>query len=275
MNTLQKPKIWITYAWADNTQGDFENLVQELEKVGVEAKYDKIEIVTGQYIWEQIAKRITEDPMDGWAILLTPNSLKSKPCREELEYALLRTLKTTGDEFPLIGLLHGVKIDDVPPALQVRRCVNLASSTWREEIKAGLERRTPIEPKEVQTKYFWKVNQGFMGNPTAITVEVRPRFDEIMYWRFAVPTSASIVNWGYGPSCGGPLAGLMMYSVEGNTYIKGIPAKFFGAGDRLSPGVSAYVVFKETLPDFVGFGVASMPFGTPKEYEIVEFGPKC
>ena len=51
--------LWITYAWADNDEGDFDYLVNQLEDAGVPAIYDKIALVPGQRLWEQIAARIT------------------------------------------------------------------------------------------------------------------------------------------------------------------------------------------------------------------------
>ena len=265
MSNHSQPKVWITYAWADNAQGDFAYLVQELRSVGVEATYDRIAIVPGQRLWDQIAKRITQDPIDGWAYLITSNSLDSESCREELAYALDRALNTKGGGFPLIGLLHRVRIADVPPALKIRLCVILASPNWKEEVKSGLERRPPAEPNATQTQYVWQLHQGYEGVPTAIAVEVRPRFGEIMYWRFVVPTSALITKWGYGPSGGGSLSSGGKDIVDGGTGIEinGVPVTFFGAGEKLSPGISAYVVFDKALPDFIGFGLASAQFGQP------------
>ena len=114
----------------DEEEGDFSYLVQELRR-GVEATYDKVALIPGHRLWEQIADSITRSSLSGWAYLLTPNSLGSEACREELAYALYRALNENGSDFPLIGLLHGVSIEDVPPALRVRLCVSLASPTWK------------------------------------------------------------------------------------------------------------------------------------------------
>ena len=67
-------RLWITYAWVDNIEGDFDYLVQELEKVGVDARYDRVELIPGRQLWEQIAEGITVGQLDGWAYLVTPNS---------------------------------------------------------------------------------------------------------------------------------------------------------------------------------------------------------
>lgn len=134
--------LWITYAWADNNEGDFDHLVNDLDAVGVPAIYDKIALVPGRRLWEQIADQITTGELGGWAYLLTPNSVKSEACREELSYALDRALRARGEQFPLIGLLRGVPIEEVPPVLRVRLCVDLSSPDWIEQVRAGLEKPT-------------------------------------------------------------------------------------------------------------------------------------
>ena len=269
MNNNPKPKVWITYAWVDNQEGDFTYLVQELNAFGVEAKYDRIVIIPGRDLWDQIAREITNGDIDGWAYLITPNSLASEPCREELAYALGRALSTRGRSFPLIGLLHGVRIQDIPPALKVRLCVSLANPNWKEEIKAGLEGRPPRVSSGLQTQYVWRIHEAYGGKSTLKAIEVHPRFGEVMYWRFAVPASASVYRWGHGPAGGGAISGSQKDYVEGSTgNLNGTPVEYFGAGDRLSPGISAYVVFNDVLPNFVAFGLASEAFGPPGQMEI-------
>jgi hypothetical protein len=266
MSNNTNPRVWITYAWKDNEEGDFSYLVQELSAVGVEAKYDRIAIIPGRDLWDQIANEIANGDIDGWAYLITPNSLASEPCREELAYALSRALNTRGRNFPLMGLLHGVRIQDVPPALKVRLCVSLANPNWKEEIKAGIEGRPPQVPSAPQTQYVWRIHQGFGGVAASTAIEVRPRFGEIMYWRFAVPTSASVTSWGHGPSGGGSISGSKSLVVKGGAgaLMNGTPINWFGAGDRLSPGISAYVVCNEAVPEFIAFGLASEAHGPPQ-----------
>ncbi len=76
--------LWITYAWVDNEEGDFSYLVQELRTVGVEAIYDRVALIPGQRLWEQIGDKIMNSVLSGWAYLLTPNSVRNERCREEL-----------------------------------------------------------------------------------------------------------------------------------------------------------------------------------------------
>ena len=252
--------LWITYAWKDDEGGDFSYLVQELEAIGVPVKYDKVALVPGRPLWEQIANEITSKPLSGWASLLTPNSLNRPGCKEELAYALGRALGEKGEDFPLIGLLHGVSIDDVPTALRVRLCVNLADPNWKEHVRAGAEGRPPKKATEPEGPYVVQIHSNYM-RPGNTAIEARPRFGSIMYWRFAVPTSATVVNHGVGPANGGGLSGMMMNSIEGQIPINGVECNFYGSGDTLSASTSAYVVLQGALPDFVVFGQASQPFG--------------
>jgi hypothetical protein len=263
--------LWITYAWKDEEEGDFSYLVQKLKGFGIEATYDKVALIPGRRLWEQIASRITGSPLSGWAYLLTANSLGSEACREELAYALDRVLRAKGSDFPLIGLVHGVRMDDVPPALRIRLCVSLASPNWKEEIAAALEGRPPRGRPKVQTRYVWSIHSDYLGNPSQVAVEVRPRFSSIAYWRILVPASSTVVAWGFGPAGGGAISGIMTMVVEGGSELEGTQCALLGAGDLLSPSVSAYVVFEGHLPEFLGFAEAREPFGGPAEVEVIRF----
>jgi hypothetical protein len=256
--------LWITYSWADNDEGDFDYLVQELEKAGIPALYDKIALVPGRRLWAQIANKITREPLSGWAYLITPQSVSSAACQEELGYALQRALETQGEEFSLIGLLHRVSIRDVPLALRIRLCVNLANPDWVEEIRAAtLGRPLRISPRETSPLVV-KIHTNYLGNPEATSVEFRPRFGELIYWRIAFPANGPHPSsWGVGPSNGGGISSMKTSSIEGRGLeLLGIQMDFVGAGDALSPSKSAYVVFKGSPPSRIFFGVSREPFST-------------
>ena len=263
-------KLWITYAWVDNEGGDFTFLVQELEAIRVHTQFDKISLVPGRRLWDQIATHITKGSVNGWAYLITPSSLESEACREELAYALDRALNTKGDTFPLIGLLHGVRIEDIPPALKVRLCVSLASPTWKEEIRAGLEGRPPNVKVEKKSKHVWAIHEKYNGNTNHTCIEVRPRFGEIMYWRFIVPRLSSLVHWGCGPA-GAKSLNKRNNVIEGHTDLNGVSFSLVGSGDRLSPSISAGVVIEGQLPDMIGFGESLSEYGAPEQYEMCSF----
>lgn len=267
---MARPSLWITYSWTDDKDGDFSFLVQELRAVGIDARFDRITLIPGQRLWQQLGDRITKDPLGGWAYLITPNSLASEPCREELAYALDRALHTRGGDFPLIGLLQGgVRIQDVPPALRVRLCVSLASPTWKEEVLAGLQRRPPEHTPEPQSTYVWNIQRNFGGQQGTIAIEVRPRFGELPYWRIAVPEGSSITAWGIGPAGGASVSPPMMEILDGVVEIQGMRMNFFGSSARLSPSVSAFVVLNGGMPGKVGFGVADRTDAIPRNWEII------
>ena len=270
--------LWITYAWSDNAGGDFDFLVQELSRAGVPARYDKIALVPGRKLWAQIADRISSDPLSGWAYLVTPSSLASGACKEELAYALQRALETKGEEFPLVGLLHGVSIRDVPLALRVRLCVNLANPDWIEEIRAALSGTAPRRSIPEQDRLIVKIHQGYLSQPSRLAIEIRPRFGELRYWRWAFPRSGpQPVAWGTGPANGGGIGGTKREVFQGEgefSDIAGTPVKFaiVGAGDPITPSASAYAVFDRELPQKCFFGVAKEPFGTEASWSSIAFG---
>jgi hypothetical protein len=265
--------LWITYAWADNEEGDFDFLVTELGNAGVAAKYDKIALVPGRRLWEQIGAAISFDPLSGWAYLVTPNSLASQACREELSYALQRALEARDDEFPLIGLLQGVSIRDVPIALRVRLCVNLANPDWIEEVRAGVAGVAPRRPPSSPGELVVKVHANYLGQSGLTAIEIRPRFGELRYWRWAFPKAGpQPKRWGTGPAGGRGIG-----SVETETFtgefdsIGDTPMSFVGAGSPISAATSAYAVFDGALPTKCFFGTAIEAFGAEATGSIIEF----
>ncbi|MCX7013251.1 MAG: toll/interleukin-1 receptor domain-containing protein [Candidatus Sumerlaeota bacterium] len=255
--------LWITYAWSDNALGDFDYLIQDLSRAGISAKYDKISIIPGRKLWAQIADRIFSDSLAGWAYLITPNSLASTACQEELAYALQRALESRGDEFPLIGLLHGVSISDVPLALRVRLCVNLANPDWIEEIREAITGSVPRRSVPEQKPLIIKIHRQYLGQSDKVAVEICPRFGELRYWRLAFPSSGpQPVAWGTGPANGRGIGAIKTEVKKGEfPDIEGIPMKFVGAGNPVTPSTSAYAVFDRELPQKCFFGVAKKPYG--------------
>jgi len=189
-----------------------------------------------------------------------------------LSYALQRALETKGDEFPLIGLLHNVSIRDIPAALRVRLCVNLANPDWIEEVRAGVSGIPPRQNVEPKNPFTWNIHENYCGREGYSAIEVRPRFGVIHYWRLAFPSSGpQPVQWGAGPANGGGIGGAMFNTLEGESPdLGGIPMKFVGAGNPISASTSAYAVFKGKLPDKVFFGEAKEAFGTEAKGLIID-----
>ena len=262
-------KLWITYAWKDNQDGDFDYLVQELAKIGVEAKFDKVSIIPGQRLWQQIGDHILKGEYDGWASLVTVNSLNSEPCKEELEYAVTRAIQSRST-FPIMGLIHGVQFENLPASLKTRLCVSLSNSDWKEQIKAGLEGRAPDRIVETLSQFVMKISSKNSANGTQTTIEIKPRFGEITNWRIAVPEGVAIKSWGWGAANGtDAMSGIQSMVLQNVTGISlnDIPVVINGCGDRLTQSIAAKIIFENSLPSFIAFGVSDDPFGMPTKYE--------
>jgi len=266
--------LWLTYSWSDNDEGDFDYLVQELESSNIPTTYDKISLIPGRKLWEQISDKIENGLLSAWAYLITPNSLSSSACKEELAYALQRALETKGDEFPLIGLLHKVSIRDVPLALRIRLCVNLTNPDWIEEVRAGVEGIPPQRIIQTHLPYIVKVHYKYLNQNNHNAIEVRPRFGEITYWRLAFPSDGpQPFQWGVGPANGGGISCMQIETLTGEyENIGGVPMKFIGAGTSLSPSTSVYAVFNGGLPMKFFFGKSNEAFSIEAKGNVIELG---
>lgn len=149
------PNLWLTYAWKDNENQDVDFVVQRLEGQGVSVRLDRTQLLAGKRLWDQIADGIKSPHLDGWAIFVTENSLRSEPCLEEIAYALNRALQTRGISFPLIGIFPApVNSLIIPSALATRLYVTLKDRNWAVRIADSLSgvstQRTPaVEPYEL------------------------------------------------------------------------------------------------------------------------------
>lgn len=203
--------------------------------------------------------------LGGWAYLLTQNSIASEACREELAYALYRALQR-GNSFPMIGLVHRVPIDTVPVALKVRLCVDLRSCNWVEQVKAGLENRSPASTAAPTSPYVFRVHRNYMGVQGQTAVEIQPHLGEYPYWRIAYPSSSHPTVKGTGPSGGRGIGGVAFNLIEGTVQINGVDHSFHGEGTPLSPAMSAYIAFIGDLPLLLYIGFAGDAFGVPEEW---------
>lgn len=166
------PKLWLTYAWKDNDDQDVDHVINELTGEGIEVIYDRKHLLVGRRLWEQIDKGINDPTVDGWAIFTTENSLASEPCQEEISYALDRTLRTKGANYPLVGIFpQPIDRELVPSALATRLFVNLADPTWKTQIADSLKgvRSAPDLSKVKPYLFRWH------EDPSGFILEVRPR----------------------------------------------------------------------------------------------------
>lgn len=190
-------KIWLTYAWKDNEDADIDHVVSSLQATGLGVKYDRIHLLAGRKLWDQIDKAITTpSECDGWAIFVTRNSLASEACREEIAYALRRALDSRG-EFPLIGIFpEPIDPSLVPSAIATRLYVTLQDPEWATRVAdavAGVPSvKSTAPPLNFQIKWH-----------TPLMLEVRPRSGRWFPFAALVKTSerdrlASVIDGPYG-----------------------------------------------------------------------------
>lgn len=200
---------WLTYAWKDNegaTQGDVDFVIQEIEKHGVSLRTDKRDLVVGRSLWPQIESHITDPNLcDAWAFLVTANSLASKPCHEELLYALDRALDKRKAEFPVIGIFMGESPPDLPKALAVRLCVSTDEPNWAQRVAGGIRsEKVAMSVAETRPFHAHLCNDGRGGGDHMF--EVRPRLG--LWSPFCVGVAKAdvgrVLSIHYSPSTGEP-----------------------------------------------------------------------
>lgn len=164
-------KLWLTYAWKDNEANDVDHIVSEMSAAGIDVKFDRVQLLAGRRLWQQIDEGIRDPNVAAWAIYTTEASLRSEPCQEELAYALDRTLRTKGAQFPLIGLFSGSFDSElIPSALATRLCVNLHDNNWVGQVSDALRgaSSTVIAPP---LSFGFKLHEADVG----YVLEVWPR----------------------------------------------------------------------------------------------------
>lgn len=245
--------LWLSYAWKDNTGRDVDFVIQELQKAGLDVRYDRVEVVAGQRLWTQIDKAIREKA-DGWALYATLESLKSEPCQEEIAYALDRALREGPKGFPLFGIFpRSLDRALVPSGLATRLHVDLKDPQWAERIAEGLSGRAldaAIEPvlPFVATKHI------VLGKAV---VELRPRAGRWFPFFAAVGTdqSSQIEDVWFAPS-GHPHPFTGMLASGDVSYTNDQGRTFAGREihHAIDPQTSAYVRLSAGEPDLLVFG---------------------
>jgi len=255
--TTTARKLFITYAWDNNKEGDFDYIAQQLRSAGLDVRFDRVQFTAGKRLWEQIGETIASSDIDGWAYLITPQSLLSEKCKEEYYLALGRALDTKGADFPLITLMYNARFEDLPPSLRMRLGVSLSDPHWIERVVASVERRDPALPKEEfqPIKLAWRPGV----QPAQRALEITPRITTLGHWRVAVPLShkASVVYFTEALSGALPSMSMLTMSVSGDFgdyYV-------VGAQGPIGNGVSAYILFKpsEPLPPYIIVGGRGSP----------------
>ncbi|MBA7569610.1 hypothetical protein ES708_11351 [subsurface metagenome] len=249
-------KLWLTYAWKDNEDQNLDYIVQELDKLDLEVKFDRRNLVPGQRLWDQIGKQITDpDQCEAWGILLTSNSLKSGPCIEELAYALDRALEAKGEHFPMFALMtDSITSKDLPPSLKVRLCIPLTNNDWKDQVESACHKRpTGFTPQGlsdfVLTEHI--ADNGFC-------LEMRPRFDKIAPVAVAVDfdekESGNVFASSLGPAGIIPTGYVAHSRIDSETTLTdGTKAWVWGA-DNETNSTYSYFLFYKSRPKRIWFG---------------------
>lgn len=242
--------LWLTYAWTDNDNDDIDFIIQELRAGGLTVLFDRVHIIPGQRLWDQIDAGIMAPEVDAWAIFLTENSLKSEPCQEELAYALDRALRTKGGDFPLIGIFpNPMDRAYIPSSIATRLYVNMQSPDWKDRILDGVFKRRPAGPARkinpvVVTAHNWGRFACF---------EFRPRAGRWYEAYIAIPKSdeTKIVGLEVGPR-GGPRSAFQSrragYEYPDSNWV------MEAISDAATPENSLYVAFTGAVPRKVRVG---------------------
>ncbi len=244
--------IWLTYAWADNSQSDVDFVAQELQRSGLVVKLDRWNIVAGRRLWDQLAEFIANPSQsDAWLLYATPNSLGSEACKEEFAYALDRALNCRGQAYPVIGLFpSSINQSLIPPGIRTRLYVSLSDPQWKERIVLAAEGRSLESTQGNIPPYFALVHTNHSGG---FSIEVRPRAGSWVPFIFAIPEnerSAVQPSIMHGPANRVTTDGMLIRPGEGSN------AGWFvlSAGNEATPTMSYYLHCKKLPSKFV-FGV--------------------
>ena len=249
-------KLWLTYAWKDNEDQNLDYIVQELDKLDLEVKFDRRNLIPGQRLWDQIGTQIS-DPShcEAWGILLTSNSLKSGPCIEELAYALDRAIEAKGGHFPMFALMtDSITSKDLPPSLKVRLCIPLTNNDWKKQVEAACHQRpTGFTPQNlsdfVMTEHI--TDNGFC-------LEIRPRFDRIAPVAIVVDLdekqSGNVFGSSLGPAGIIPTGFVAFSRIDSETTLTdGTKAWVWGADNETNSTYSYFLSYK-SRPKRIWFG---------------------
>jgi len=268
-------RLWISYPWNRQEDQDFTYLVSALENEQIQATYDSLQMQHETCLWQRVTQRLQSVDFDGWLYVLTHQFLSHKKCTDDFIAALNQIGWQMGQEFPMVGLLHGVGIQHVPPAIRVRPCISAFDPDWRQRVSEAIKERASSRknsgPGEAR-RFVWKIHSCYRGNPHLTAIEVCPKRGSMQYWRFAIPKGSRIALWGVGPAGGAEISPIKFgvvkgYGRYGNAYVS-----WFGAANGLSNKESAYAVFSGPVPDFVCFGPPDGASGLPGHMEIFRVG---
>lgn len=144
---VDSPKAFISHSSADKEIT--ERLANDLIGQGVDAWFDKWEIMPGDSLRRKIEQGISE--ASHFIVLLTPNSLRSEWVQTELDAAMVRKI---ANECRLLPVLYGISFEEIPLTLRGLLCIRL--DDYREGLQQlvdacyGRSRKPPLDTLEPQ-----------------------------------------------------------------------------------------------------------------------------
>jgi hypothetical protein len=265
------PQLWISYPWIDREEKDFGYLTKQLELNNFKDVYDSIKIIQDARLSHRIVQRLQSIGFDGWLYVLTHQCITRREYTAALTSAIDQTILHFGPRFPIIGLMHGIAPNHVPPRLRILPCLSLGDPEWNVQVGEIFRKNKSSEPKSrvrKESRFVWNIHPGYGGNPSIQAIEVHSRGETIESWRFAIPRSCHPVRWGQGNAGGGELSKVRFGEAAGTGRYENNDIFWFGASNSVSLTESAYVLFEGSPPDFICFGPASNPAGIPGKMEI-------
>ncbi|MDZ4761228.1 MAG: toll/interleukin-1 receptor domain-containing protein [Alphaproteobacteria bacterium] len=258
--TNNTTRLWLTYAWADNDDRQIDHVIQAIEGAGLAVAFDRVHLIPGQRIWQQLDAAISDpSKTDAWAIYATRASLTSEPCLEELAYALDRTMRSRGTQFPIIGIFpEPIDRALIPSSIATRLYVNLGDPDWAKKVAAGARIEQPVVPTNLAAPYHLHSSM----SDGKLVIELRPRSGRWHPFVVLVPAPdrAKLLNVSFGPAGKPPEVSLVLGSseVEADNLYKGVTIQ-----NPIDPLNSAYVYFS-TSPTEIVFGQQGEPLWQEK-----------
>jgi len=120
------PKAFISHSSSDKEIA--ERIALDLRGQGVDAWFDKWEIIPGDSLRRKIEQGISDASY--FIVLLTPNSLKSEWVQTELDAAMVRKIENA---CRLIPILYGISFEEAPLTLRGLLCIKF------DDYKEGLQ----------------------------------------------------------------------------------------------------------------------------------------
>lgn len=269
--SASSPRFWISYPWIRNEERDFTYLVPQLKADNIEAVYDSFQLKPDLRLAERIVQRLMSIGFDGWLYILTHQCFTQRAYMDQLTAAIDQTLIHMGPDFPMAGLMYGIGSQQVPPVLRTLPCISLGDPDWRRQLSSILKPDTLHSRKIVPKgpRFVWKIHSTYEGDRSLTAVEVHTKGDRIQYWRFAVPKNSRVIRWGQGRSGGGEISRIIFAEAKGSGRYENRDVSWFGAANTVSETESAYAIFSGPLPEFICFGPAQTPFGSPGKMEML------